>query len=492
MNPQLQESQNILEKAKSLGVRGSGVDALSQVVAPITSETLGSNETPIVLPETKISTTAAGVSGRTTALLEAQKEEQAQIDKLQAQQSENVAQQGDILEDIGLVKKQETESGQEEFGTDVLKDVRKEALGKMKTSQVQELAELKALENSGLTDVQRNARQSEIRNKYGMDQLQYQLEYSLANSDLVAAEQIISDRITLATEPLFSKLDLTEKVHSQISESLSKAEQREWETQMSSIKQEISAVENLEKYKGDIAITASQNGVPLNSYQQAKLNRAATIGEVNQVLADEGISLAKPVAGGGVGVLSGLPVSIQGKLITEAGKFDSSDIVKKYNATVDSLNIVNSIDPNSQNPADHQTIVYSFAKSLDPESVVREGEYATIAKYAQSMVSRYQKEITNAINGTGFLSAKAISDIKSTMNNNYTARKPQYDSLRVQTANKIDSIAGQPVADELLIDFSQGFTPPETETPEDLFDSVISETPESSNWAVNYFRELFN
>jgi len=161
-----------------------------------------------------------------------------------------------------------------------------------------------------------------------------------------------------------------------------------------------------------------------------------------------------------VGVLASLPTSIQNRVISLATNFGSSDIVKKYNATVDGINLINGISETTTNPADHQTIVYAFAKSLDPESVVREGEYATIKKYAQSAIDKYGKEISNAIAGTGFLSKNAITNIKATMNNNYNSRKPAYDSLYEQQRGIINNIAGSNVADEIMVDYSQTATSP--------------------------------
>ena len=158
------------------------------------------------------------------------------------------------------------------------------------------------------------------------------------------------------------------------------------------------------------------------------------------------------------GVLSTLPLSIQNRVLSLSTGFGSNEIVKRFNAVVEGLNQINGISSSSQNPADHQAIVYAFAKSLDPDSAVKEGEYETIRKYAQSLVNRYGKEITNAINGTGFLSEKAIADIKTTMNNNFNNRRPSYDNLYNQTGRVIDNIAGLPVSDEVLIDYASGLT----------------------------------
>ena len=175
--------------------------------------------------------------------------------------------------------------------------------------------------------------------------------------------------------------------------------------------------------------------------------------------------------------------------------FGSTDIVKKYNATVDGINLINGIDVNTQNPSDHQTIVYAFAKSLDPESVVREGEYETIKKYAQSSLNKYGKEITNALNGTGFLSQEAIQNIKSTMNNNYSSRKPLYDNLRSEKARVIDSVAGQPISSELLIDYSGGVSQNVDNVDTFVSNYVSSLTPTqaeapASNWFSNVWSWL--
>lgn len=177
--------------------------------------------------------------------------------------------------------------------------------------------------------------------------------------------------------------------------------------------------------------------------------------EINKIEADAQEARTKAKVSGSGGLLNDLPVSIQNRVLMMAKDFGASDIVKKYNATVDAINIINGIDVKTQNPADHQTIVYAFAKSLDPESVVREGEYATIKKYAQSLIDKYKKEINQAINGTGFLSEDAIKNIQSTMNNNYRSRKPAYDAAQAETSRVINNVAGREVSGEVLIDYTK-------------------------------------
>jgi len=160
-------------------------------------------------------------------------------------------------------------------------------------------------------------------------------------------------------------------------------------------------------------------------------------------------------------------------VISQADKFASTPIVQTYNGLVGAQNMLNGIDPNSQNPADHQAVVYNFAKMLDPDSVVREGEYATIKKYSQGLASKYKGEINQAVSGNGFLSPEAIAAMQAAAKNRVQAYKPQYDNLKTQTASRINQIAGQDVADMVLLDYSLGDTAgsntapdPQSEDPE--------------------------
>lgn len=166
------------------------------------------------------------------------------------------------------------------------------------------------------------------------------------------------------------------------------------------------------------------------------------------------LTTAAPKQTGG-GVLGSLPVSIQNRVISIATGLDSNATIKKYNTLVDGINLVNGISPKSKNPAEHQQIIYAFAKSLDPESVVRESEYATISQYAQSFVDKFGKQITQAANGTGFLSEDAIRNIQASMNKSYTAVQPSYNALISEKGRVMDNIAGKPVSQELLVDYSK-------------------------------------
>lgn len=180
---------------------------------------------------------------------------------------------------------------------------------------------------------------------------------------------------------------------------------------------------------------------------------------------------ANGASNGGQGIYDVLDFRTANAVVGEANKFNSSDIVKRFNSVQQAYNTISQVDPASKNPAEHQAVIYDFAKALDPDSVVREGEYETIKKYAQPIFSKYKGEIENAFYGTGFLSNEAISNIKSTIENRYAAQGKQYQNKANETARVINTIAGKDVAGMVLQDYTGGaYSAGGEQTPDGLSD----------------------
>jgi hypothetical protein len=193
---------------------------------------------------------------------------------------------------------------------------------------------------------------------------------------------------------------------------------------------------------------------------QARYERDPITGEV-KLMASRGKTYAPGSGGSGTGsngIYDQLDYRTANAVIAQGNQFGTSDVVKKYNNIIAASNLIAGVDPNTQNPAEHQAVIYNFAKALDPDSVVREGEYATVKKYSQSLINKYGGEIRQAIKGTGFLSPGAIKAIQGATDNRIKAYEPQYINLRNQTAQRINTLAGKPVADSVLLDYEQGYT----------------------------------
>lgn len=349
--------------------------------------------------------------------------------------------------------------------------------------QQQDLLQLRATgAQEGVTEAVYGQQQNAINYAAAVRALPLQASIANIQGQIDLAQDYIKELVTVKTEQIKRKYEYNKQLFDSISGLIDKEDERSYQALKTKNDREYQTQTELEKFKGDVMLQAMKNGasdsvinrinnasdrnsaieaagryVASPDTQLTKLDNGDTV-LVNtrngQIISN--IGGAKTVGQGSQGVLATLPTSIQGKVISIATGFGDKPNIKKYIEAVDSVNIVNGIDPKSKNPADHQQVVYAFAKALDPDSAVKEGEYNTIRKYAQSTLSRYNKEITNAINGTGFLSEDAIKNIQTTMKNTLDSRKSVYMNSLNNTKKVINNIAGADVADSIMMDYTEG------------------------------------
>lgn len=164
----------------------------------------------------------------------------------------------------------------------------------------------------------------------------------------------------------------------------------------------------------------------------------------------------KPQAvGTGVDALmSGIPAQAKTRVDQLLGGFDNEPMVKEYQVVQNAMDFVRELPNKTQNPSDDQALIYAFAKIMDPNSVVREGEYATVQKYAQKWADQYGGSFNMALNGTGFLSEDARNNIKKTLEGKYKASSNSYKSFRGDYVKRIDKAANKTIGNELLQDYA--------------------------------------
>ncbi len=133
--------------------------------------------------------------------------------------------------------------------------------------------------------------------------------------------------------------------------------------------------------------------------------------------------------------------------------FKTEQNVTNFSTVQDGYNFANSIDVKTTNPADDQALIYSLAKALDPGSVVREGEYATAQKYAQSWIAAYGKGVTQALAGTGFLSEQARKNIQAVIKQKYVTQKKSYDQTVNSYKTGINALTGRDNGGDFLTDY---------------------------------------
>jgi hypothetical protein len=136
--------------------------------------------------------------------------------------------------------------------------------------------------------------------------------------------------------------------------------------------------------------------------------------------------------------------------------FKSEPSVQNFAVVQEGRNFAGSLSNDTKNPADDQGLIYALAKALDPGSVVREGEYKTAQNYSQSWIDAYGKSVTQAINGTGFLSKQARMNIKDVIESRYKASKSSYDNVYKQYSGGIDALTGRANGTQFLTDYAIG------------------------------------
>jgi len=110
-----------------------------------------------------------------------------------------------------------------------------------------------------------------------------------------------------------------------------------------------------------------------------------------------------------------------------------------------------------------QGIISDYAKALDPDSVVREWEYATVAKYSSSFWEKTLSEINQFLSGNGTLSdaaAQKVIDAIKSRGKNYVE---QEKNVRNQYIEKINRATGYKDWDMQLVypDYSTQSTNPQ-------------------------------
>ena len=180
-----------------------------------------------------------------------------------------------------------------------------------------------------------------------------------------------------------------------------------------------------------------------------------TTGEQKILAVKGGVSPSDgSIPGENTQLYSGLSSKTATAVRSQVSSFKTEQGVQNFTQVQEGKNFANSLSNTTTNPADDQGLIYSLAKVLDPGSVVREGEYATAQKYAQSWVQAYGKSITQALAGTGFLSETARKNIKATIDAKYNASQKTYDNLYNGYVTSINNLTGRSDGDKFLKDYS--------------------------------------
>jgi len=139
------------------------------------------------------------------------------------------------------------------------------------------------------------------------------------------------------------------------------------------------------------------------------------------------------------------PAQINSTVNSIAGAFDNEPIVKNYNTTQEGYQTISTIGVDTKSPADDIAFIYAFAKIMDPNSVVREGEYNTIQKYAQSWAQNFGFSAKRIFSNSNFLSPDAKKKMLGALTPKIDTITNQYNNVRQEYQRQIDdAYAGKP------------------------------------------------
>lgn len=499
-----ERTNKLLEQYKTSGPLTTGqigdTFATTPINQPIASASLSSTQTPYKIPEVQpqginnnlnmlVSSSAAQTKADALA-------EQTRLAQETAQTAADTSKSNlydAFLKKIGV---QQTKGAvQEEFGVAGKTQKVTDYTNQLDALERSEMNEVRDLGNRNLTDTGRASAEQEIRRKYAFQKADVAILQSAANRDLATASALAEAKINTQLEPLNTQIEFLSMFYEDNKEQLSKADQNAFNVAIQDAQtertQKASELKILSDTKLEVLKNIYANASPEVANQLARSVQMATTPEQVMMAAGEysgdvlerqikqnnlyksqlEVQKAKrdlePGTGGDAPLYNGLSSPTATAVRGIVSGFKSEPQVTNFATIQDGYNFVQSIPDKTTNPADDQALVYALAKTLDPGSVVREGEYATAQKYSQSWIKAYGKGVEQAVAGTGFLSETARKNIKNTIETKYKSSKVSYDNLYNQYSKQINNLTGRDDGTKFLRDYAVETKTPSNVAPED-------------------------
>src|SRR3990167_184606 len=255
----IDETNRLLQEAS----KQTGISAPTfSPTGAITSETLSGNATPYNIPPTTTSTVADGLSAYASSVGEQEKERA----KIQAEQDTKATEaEAGATEEKGKLRslmdkvlgvQAERATLEEEAKIGAKAERVTTYTNQLEALERAEVNEMRALEGSGLTDVQRGARGREIARSYAFQKADVALLQSAANRDLETAQNIINRKIELTLQPLQQQLEFTKFFYDQNREDLSKSEDRAFQFKIKELDRSYEAQKSVEVFKANLISSA--------------------------------------------------------------------------------------------------------------------------------------------------------------------------------------------------------------------------------------------
>jgi len=133
--------------------------------------------------------------------------------------------------------------------------------------------------------------------------------------------------------------------------------------------------------------------------------------------------------------------------------FENQPEVKEYSVIKSQLEWAREYAKIDGSNTDDQALIYTFAKVMDPNSVVRESEYETVQEYSQNLLWRYAGKIWRIYSTDWFLTQDAKEKMLKTLETKLKASESVMSNIRKATSKQLNQITGQQNWEEFLKDF---------------------------------------
>lgn len=150
-----------------------------------------------------------------------------------------------------------------------------------------------------------------------------------------------------------------------------------------------------------------------------------------------------------------LPASVQTRVQSVANGWDNEAVVKQYNTIAETVDAVKNA---GISPTDDIQRIYAFAKVMDPNSAVKEGEYKSIQEYSTALLNRVGLNAKRTFDPTtGALTQTARDFIDKTLANRLASSEKSYDNAFKEYGRRINKITGGNDGTEYITDYKRAF-----------------------------------
>lgn len=153
-----------------------------------------------------------------------------------------------------------------------------------------------------------------------------------------------------------------------------------------------------------------------------------------------------------------LPPAVQTRVDKYSLDYENEPTVKEFSVVKAGSDYINELAKKGKPDAtDGQAAIYAFAKAMDPNSVVREGEYATVQKYAQTWKDTLGINVNRVLGQNELLTQDAVKNMARVVAQKYAIAKKNYENVRNETARQINQFTGRDDGQVFLKDYAKGY-----------------------------------